>query len=332
MDKKAAIRRQVIDRMLGNKYNPFPTKEQMRQECEEVLYGSQSGKNVSISIIEKDMRYMKDYYEAPIDYDAFQKGYYYINPRYSMGLTEDEYESIHLASRILDQFKDTEIFEDFDGVVEKILERVNLSFKNNEKDSREYVQFETAPLVLGTEHLSPLLSAIKNKQSISFAYKKFNTEEVKTHYLDPYLLKEYRNRWYLIGYKKESDYIYTFGLGRLSKLVVLSDKFNVSPRFNLYKFYQHNIGITTVKEKPQKIVIEVSARQSEYVISQPLHSSQKEVSRNNKYVTFELKVVPTYELEQLILGMGNEVLVIAPESLRNSVKLKLTKLIEKYND
>ena len=331
MDKKAAIRRQVIDRMMCNKYAPFPSKEAVRQECADRLYGSRTGKKPSISTIEKDIKYMQDFYDAPLKWNAQEKGYHYTENGFSIGLTDDEYESIHMASRVLDQFKDTEIFEDFDTVVEKLLERVELSQYKFNKDSREYVQFETAPVVLGTEHLSPALSAIRNKQKISFEYKKFNSGEVKTHFLDPYLLKEYRNRWYLIGYKEDSDYIYTFGLDRLTNLIVLRDKFNISSRFNLYKFYQNNIGITTSKEDPIKVLLEVSLNQSEYLISQPLHMSQKEISRTNEHVVFELFVVATYELESLILGMGEDTRVLEPLIFVNRLKERISLLAKKYN-
>lgn len=330
MDKKAAIRRQVIDRMMCNRFAPFPTKEELRQECAERLYGSRIGAKPSTSTIEKDVKYMQDVYGAPLKWNAQEKGYHYTEKGFSIGLTDDEYESIHMASRVLDQFKDTEIFEDFDNVVEKLLERVELSQYKFNKDSREYVQFETAPVVVGTEYLSPILGAIRNKQKISIEYKKFNTEQVKTHFLDPYLLKEYRNRWYVIGYKQDSDYIFTFGLDRIESLIVLPDKFNISERFNLYKFYQHNVGITTIKEKPQKVVLEVSIIQSEYLISQPLHISQKELSRDKDKVTFELNVVATYELERLILGMGDQVKVLEPNSIIKKLKTSLKNSLKRY--
>ena len=99
----------------------------------------------------------------------------------------------------------------------------------------------------------------------------------------------------------------------------------------MYKFYQNNVGITTSKEDPIKVLLEVSLNQSEYLISQPLHMSQKEISRTNEHVVFELFVVATYELESLILGMGEDTRVLEPPLFVNRLKERISLLAKKYN-
>jgi predicted DNA-binding transcriptional regulator YafY len=329
-DKNPEIRRQVIDRMLGNKFAKFPTKDDLRQECEEVLYGSRTGKQIHPSSIEKDMKFMKDSLDAPIKWNPLEKGYYYEEEGYSIGLTADEFESIHMASRVLDQLKDTDIFADFDGVVEKILERINLSYDNRIKDKREYIQFESAPLVLGTEYLNDLLHAIKNKKSIIIEYRKYSSAIITERKLDPYLLKEYRNRWYVIGWDHSNNMIKTFALDRVNAVEVSVQGFEVNSRFNLYKFYRNNIGITTVQEDPQRIVIETSLAQADYLINQPIHISQKEFDRNDEKVSFELNVVITVEVVMLLLGMGKEVKVLEPASLVGEMKGIINEMLNKY--
>lgn len=331
IDKNAAVRRLIIDRMIGNKFKKYPTKSDFRRECEESLFGSSNGKHISLSTIEKDLKFMKDNYDAPIRCDKLNNnGYEYTEEGYSIGITDNEYESILLASRILDQFKDTQIFEDFDSVVNKLLERVSLSHRKKNEDKRDYVQFETAPRVMGTEHLSALLYAIKNKQTVNFNYKKFNSNITKRYTLNPYLLKEYRNRWYVIGFSAEKDLIVTFGLDRMSDLAVTKETFEIISGFNLYKFYRHNVGITTVIEEPQRVVLAVTPEEADYLRSMPIHISQKEIKSSKKKVIFELNVIITIELQMILLGLGKNVKVLEPKSLVEQMKRVLKEALGNY--
>ena len=331
VDKKAPIRMQIIDRMVSGKRKTYPTHEELRSACEDRIYGTTNGKHISKSTIEKDIRFMRDKYDAPLKYIPIKKGYTYTEEGFSIALTEDEYESIHMASRVLDQLKDTEIFEDFEAVVDKIMERIELSYSLPNKDKREYVQFETAPKMKGTEHLGDLLHAIKNKRTVRLEYQKFNDTKVTQRKLDPYLLKEYRNRWYVVGWDHDDKIFKTFGLERISDLILLLDHFDLNSRFNLYKYYKHNVGITTVQQAPEKVVIETSVMQADYLNSQPIHWSQKETNRNNDKVVFEMEVVITIELKMILLGMGKEVVVIEPHTLVTEMKGIIKETLKSYN-
>lgn len=328
-DKKAGTRRLVIDRLLSSKYKKYPSKEEMRQECEEVIYGTREGKNVSTSIIEKDMKFMKDNFEAPIKYDALSKGYYYDDPGFSIGLTENEYESLLMASRILDQLKDTEIFEDYDTAIQKVVERLEL-FHSAPRDKRDIIQLETVPFIGGSEYLEPLISAIKDKKRIKFLYRKFQTNKLKEYEFEPYLLREYRNRWYLIGLCPGENKIKTYALDRIEDLYLQLETFEPRRDFNIYKLFKDSVGITINDSEPEKVIIEVTELQAEYLNSQPWHISQKEISRDNGKVRFELEVILSFELEQLILGLGDEVEVIAPDSFRSSIKQRIRRQLDKY--
>ena len=111
--KNALIRYRIIDRMLRNKYKTYPSKADLREACEEALYGESYGDNICYSTIEKDMFAMKMDHDAPIKYSKSNAGYYYLDPDFSINdipLSEDELSSIRFAVNTLQQFREVPFF------------------------------------------------------------------------------------------------------------------------------------------------------------------------------------------------------------------------------
>src|SRR5690606_28961 len=134
--KNALLRYRIIDKCIRNQFSPFPTKEILRRACEDGLYGSTSGEHISDSTIEKDLFAMRMEHDAPILYSKSEKGYFYSDENFTMDeipLNEDDVEAIKFAANILFQFKGVEMFKKFEFAIDKILDRVNISDKINDK-------------------------------------------------------------------------------------------------------------------------------------------------------------------------------------------------------
>ena len=321
--KNALARYRVIDRSLRNKYNPFPSKATLRSACEEELFGTTLGVNICDSTIEKDLFAMRLEHDAPIKYNKQERGYYYEDKEYSIDevpLTEKDIKAIKLATNLLSQFKNTEIFSQFEFAIDKIIDRVNISSNVQDTAIEEYVQFETVDRVGGSEFLEPLLTAIKNKNKVQFEHKGFSSEVAKTRRIHPYLLKEYRNRWYLVGKSELKDKVITFGLDRVSKLTVLSDTYKKNHSFSPDRLFKYSIGITSDDGSPSKIIIEAEVLLSKYLLSQPLHISQEYLGEKNNVHLFSFFLLPTYELKMQLLGFGKDIKVIEPRELRDEIR------------
>ena len=331
--KNALLRYRIIDRSIRNEYNPYPTKEQLRQACEEEIYGTSEGLHICHSTIEKDIFAMRMEHDAPITYSKREKGYYYTNDEFTMDdvpLTEKDISAIKAASTILHQFKSTSLFSQYQFAIDKILDRAVTSqqkFSNTENN----IQFETLPTISGNEYLESVLEAIKKRNVLQFEYYNY-IKDVKTiRRVHPYLLKEYRNRWYLIGKSELKNKVITFGLDRISNLQTLENLFTVDSSFNPDYFFQQSIGITVFDEKPQEIIIKTNNILSKYLTSQPLHHSQQlsEVHNNGDHL-FSYFLLVTYELKMTILGYGSDCEVIAPLSLREQIAEEIKKVASKY--
>jgi len=311
---------------------PYPSKRDLREACEEELFGSDAGHNICDSTIEKDIFAMRMEYDAPIKYSRLNNGYYYEDPDFTIQdapLNEKDIEAIKIAANVLSQFKNSSLFSEYAFAIDKIIDRVSIS--NQEEDLDKYVQFETVPTVGGSKWLDRILGAIKAKNRIQFMYQSFTATEPSIRRLNPYLLKEYRNRWYVIGKNELKNRIQTFGLDRISSMEVLDDKFNSDESFSADLFFKHSIGITANSGEPKTIKIKADKLLAKYLISQPLHLSQKIEEQNDSFTIFSYFLLPTYELKMMVLGFGDEVEVLEPKELIEEVKETAEKLLKKYN-
>lgn len=332
--KNAQIRYRIIDRCLRNPYKPFPTKQDLRQACEEALYGSDAGSDICDSTIEKDLRAMRVELDAPIKYSKIDKGYYYEDEDYSIDtipLSEDDIDAIRFASNTLMQFRDVGLFKQFGFAIDKIFDRVHISNNPTDASVESYVQFETVPETRGNEMLPHFLKAIKEKNIVTFDYTSYISERTKKRTVLPLLLKEYRNRWYLISYSLNKKDVMTFALDRIDLLEVTEDYFFDSIDFNPDNYFKNSIGITANGNKPSKVVFKIDKVGSKYIESQPLHSSQTIIKEGSNRNTFELRVLISEELKRTLLSYGSQIEVIKPKSLRAELKNTVLEMNEIYD-
>lgn len=325
--KNALIRYRIIDKCIRNKYKPYPSKQELREACEEELYGGISGEHICNSTIEKDMFAMKEEHDAPIKYNKREKGYYYEDPHFTINdipLTENDMEAIGFAAKTLMQFKNVALFRQFGSAIDKIVDHVTVS---QDKDAREFIQFENAVADGGNEFLTPLLEAIKMQRYAHFDYASFVSGELKPRKVVPLLLKQYRNRWYLISFDdSKQDYI-TYALDRIEDLEISSEKSNRPIDFDPDNYFKHAVGITSGNSMPEDVILKVGSVAAKYLDSLPIHPSQKVKEMNDDHFVFSLRVSITEELIREILSYGGEVLVVEPKELKDEVVKRAHKFI-----
>ena len=332
--KNALIRYRIIDRLIRNKYRPFPSKEDLRSACEESLYGSEDGSNISDSTIEKDLFYMRMEHDAPIKYSKRDKGYYYTEEDYSINdipLSEDEIESIKFATNTLIQFRDSAMFKQFGFAIDKIFDRINISPDPNAADISNLVQFEIPVSSAGNELLAPLLNAIRHKNVVTFDYASFVNGVKKAREVVAMLLKEYRNRWYLISFDLDKSTIITYALERIENMVITDQSNDKEINFNAEQFFKNAIGITANENATvENVILKADNISAKYIQSQPFHHSQEVMEEGQKQTTFSLQVLISEELIRSILSYSGEVEVVKPIGLRETIVARVEKMNQIY--
>ncbi len=329
--KNAQLRYRVIDRILRNKHNQYPTKEVFRKECEDALYGNTEGENICDSTIEKDLFSMRMDHDAPIKYSKKYRGYYYENPEFSINnlpLTQDDMLAINFAVNTLSQFKESALFSHFGSAVDKISDHLQLN--GHSQDLENYVQFESSTKSLGNEYLQPLLEAIKNKYLTEFDYASFQTGKSKLRKVLPLFLKEFRNRWYVICQDFDKNSLITYALERIKNLNIKEEQFKEKIEFNPQEFFKYSTGITAGSDLPQKIVFKASNVASKYIESQPFHASQKIIKEGKKKSIFEMNVLLSEELIRDFLSYGGDLEVVKPPLLKQEIVGRVVSLLNAY--
>ena len=326
--KNALIRYRIIDKCIRNKYNPFPSKLDLREACEESLFGSIDGTHICDSTIEKDLFSMRMEHDAPIKYSKLERGYYYEDPDFTINdipLTEDDIESISFAAKTLMQFRDVALFKQFGSAIDKIVDRISVS---QSEDSDTFIQFESSGSEGGSEFLAPILEGIKESRLATFDYASFISGELKPRKVLPLLLKQYGNRWYLISFDSDKrDYI-TYALDRIEDLEILKETMVRPEGFNPDNYFKHAIGITSGNTMPEDVILSVGPIAAKYLDSLPFHNTQKLIELNDDFALFSLKVNVSEELIRAILSYGGDIKVQQPISLKQEIESRARKILE----
>jgi len=200
----------------------------------------------------------------------------------------------------------------------------------HQTNTQPVIDFEKNENLKGLHYLDELHKHIINKQSLKITYQSFKTRYPNTFYFFPYLLKEFRNRWFVVGRRKKGKPLVNLALDRIIKIEEADVKF-IPNDIDLEAYYKVAIGVSVEPHlKTEKVRLFVSRKLAPYVETKPLHHSQKTVERNHFGIVIELDIQHNFELEKEILGFGEEVRVMAPERLKQSILKRLKTAVNYY--
>ena len=194
---------------------------------------------------------------------------------------------------------------------------------------KDRILFEDIPR--GTEYLQTIIDAMQQSKELELDYQPFYGHRT-TYTLQPYAMKTYHQRWYVLGFIKELNAIRNIALDRLLEMTTKEQSFSFPENFNAAKYYENTVGIFVNEDlSPVKVKLRAYGKQIEYLRSLPLHKSQCEASsKYGEFSVFEYKLCLTPELSSQILAIGENIEVLEPQELREEVKRRLEESILRY--
>lgn len=194
---------------------------------------------------------------------------------------------------------------------------------------KDRILFENIPG--GIEYLQPIIESMLQNKVLELDYQAYGSH-LETYHLEPYAMKVYRQRWYVVGRLLEQDAIRHLSLDRIIDLRQTDSSFMVPKDFNAEKYFANTIGVYVNEDmNPQKIRIRAYGKQVEYLRSLPLHRSQEEVlTKHEQYSEFQYKVCITPELTTELLAMGENIEILEPQELREEMKKRLEACLTHY--
>ena len=336
INRNTLVRYKTIDRMLRK--GRRATLQELIDACSDALYEANGYGDVSRRTIQHDIQEMRNSselgYYAPITV-VDRKYYRYDDYNYSITdvpLSETDMRQLTEAVGLLKQMSSFRGFDDVEDVVNRL------------EDHLSSMRYKVEPVILlegnerlrGLEHITPLHDAIVDKNPLSITYQSFHWPEPQTFCFSPYILKEFRNRWFVFGRRHDSPEPILLNLA-LDRIETISpapkkERYVKDKTFHPQQYFNDIIGVSRwPDDKVEHVVFRVDASQVPYVTTKPLHHSQQEISREDDgSVLFSIDVIHNYELERDILGFGEGITVISPESLASKIQERLQKMQENY--
>jgi predicted DNA-binding transcriptional regulator YafY len=214
----------------------------------------------------------------------------------------------------------------------EMIAKLENNLHRNRTEGHNIIQFESNALLKGLNWIDPIYKAIAARRSLQLEYRSFRARESRKGIYYPYLLKEYRNRWFLLTRIKDRDHLLTLALDRIEALEELpKEPYAGYPGVDFDHHFDNVIGVTkSERDRTAKVVLEVSPRMKPYILTKPLHPSQTILKEMQGQMILQIEVVLNFELEREILGFGAEVKVLSPRILVKRIKEALEKAVGLY--
>ena len=305
MSKRGYISRYLLI-LKKLKAKPYSTYEELQGHFDnqfEYLQMQDDTLNIGFSkrTLQRDIREIRNIFGVDIEYSTKNRGYF---------ISQDEMENMNFQRMI-------EAFDMFNSL-------------NLAQDLTPFIHLEKRR-PQGTENLYGILHAIKNKFQIKFSYQKFWEEEISHRTTEPYALKEFKNRWYILAKDNKDGNIKNFALDRLTTLEITNRTFDLPKTYNIEENYRYCFGIISPNdEEPQEIILSFDPVQGKYIKSLPLHETQEVLFDNEDELQIKLKLCITHDLIMELLSFGDNMKVVKPKALIAEIKTAHQKAFKLY--
>ena len=181
----------------------------------------------------------------------------------------------------------------------------------------------------GRFYLDIITTAMRENRQMVIDYEDFFGNTIQGLKINPYFIRLFKRRWYVMALVLPGKEIHRFGLDRIKHIGVLDSKFNYPKDFSPQDYYTDYYGVFH-DEKPMTIRLKAYREKPHYLRSLPLHHSQREIESNNEYTIFEYKIAPTYDFIQEILSHCNQLEVLSPDTFRQQIKAIIQEMHDFY--
>ena len=324
--KQKLIRHYALDRCLRNQTRRYYI-EDLLAECNKALEAKDCPP-ISLRTIKNDINEFETLYNTDIAHipDSHGRMYYrYEDPKFSLQqsvLSDDEVAKLKDTLLMLSRFKGLPQFEWMTELVTKIEAKLHL-----DAHTESVIGFEANEYLQGLEYLEPLFDYISNQQTIDITYQPYDKPAFVCT-IHPYYIKQHNSRWFLLAMNNQTQKMMLLALDRIQDLH-LSTIAYVPAEIDFAEYFDDVIGVTIPQDAElEHILLRFSAHRLPYVLSKPLHHSQK--IKDKEQGIIEITVIPNRELEAQLLWFGDDVEVLQPSGLRQQIAEKIAKMHDLY--
>jgi predicted DNA-binding transcriptional regulator YafY len=290
---------------------------------------------ISVRTLRSDLAFMESEmgYGAEIErYRVSGKWCYrYLDPDFSINkqpLNENELIQITSSLDIISRFSGMPQFE----WVGEIIAKINNGFEIKGHNS-EAISFDSNQYLKGVDFFGRIFNALVNKEVLDILYKPFKSPQSIVVTLHPYYMKQFNNRWFLFGMTHGYTNVSTFALDRIDEIRSSKIKFIPNTIVNFIDYFEDIIGVSRpMTGVLEKIELWFEPNEAPYVLTKPLHGSQKVRSNDSSGLIISLELIPNIEFERLIMSFGEKVKVLTPKKISDAFAELYRKALGLYSN
>lgn len=334
INRNAYIRYQALDKCFRDKHHRYYIDD-LVDKCEQALESFYGNISVSRRQIYNDITFMEsdEGWRIPLERirDSKKVYYRYSDPTFSISdqpLTDEEAQQINSLVIALGRYRGLPNNEWMEEVLSNLEYRFNIKGRNE-----NIIGFDQNKNLKGINFLSYIIRAISSHIPIKIEYHNYkNGGRDITFVLHPYYVKQYNNRWFLFGLDNNRHDISNVAIDRIQSVKSIEGlRFIPNEDIDFDHYFDDVVGVTIPKDADlTEIILKFSKSRFQYIISKPIHQSQKTIDYEECKISICVK--PTLELEQQILSFGSDVTVLSPDSFRNRIINKIKECLENYFD
>lgn len=327
----ATLRYQALDRCFNDRSREYYIEDLL--EAVNRTLDNNSQPRVSKRTVQYDIRDMEANHDWNVVFETpgrngGRRFYRYEDSNYSIwknDLNEQQLEQLKSLMLLLQQFHGLPQFERIEEIIGQLEEKYGFELES----PQSVIAFDTNEEAAGVEYLSPLFEAIVSKQPLNITYEPYGKKSYKI-IVHPYFIKQYNNRWFLLGYNTDGVYenIVNMSFDRIKGIRPAPVAFVENTFCDFGEYFDDFVGVTRAGTEIRNIVLKIEPKRLPYILSKPLHPSQR--NRRASEGIIELKVIPNRELYQLLLSYGPDLEVLEPEDIRQKMAEFAEKMAEKY--
>ncbi len=333
INKNAYLRYQILDKCFSNKYKIYFIEDLLDEVNKALEDFNGSGSKIERRQLFDDIKFMESEAGWSIPLERIRDGkkvkYRYSEDNFSIKnqkISDEELDAINAALMVLLRFRGLPQFEWINELVPKL----QSLFQQDE--TIEVISFDQNEFLIGLEHLPMLYKSIIKETTLIIEYQSFKDANPKLLKIHPYYLKQFNKRWFLFGLNNTDKLLYNLPLDRIKNIKPDSTKFKKNIGTNFKEYFEDIVGVSfQANSKPIKIKMQLDNEIAPYILTKPLHGSQKKIESNDKGLIIQIEVIPNHELNQLLLSYGAGLEVISPNSFRTQLRKIIENMSHKYN-
>lgn len=331
-NKNAIIRYQTLDRCFRNPGRRYYINDLIDACNDALLELDPKSSGVKRRQVFDDIKFMRDPlgYDAPIESfkDGRQVYYRYDDNSFSINsqmLNEQEAHQLKETLMTLSRFKGLPQFD----WVEEMKARLEKTFKF--KSEEQKISFDDNIYLKGRDYIADLYNAIINKEVLEICYQSFKKTDFEKIVIHSYHLKQYNNRWFLFGLNNNSGTITNLALDRIMSIKSSKIDYINNTLIDFDEYFEDVVGVTVPNDLDvQKIILKIQTKLWPYIMTKPIHGSQKKKSFTETEVIIELRVKINYELIALLFSFMDAIEILEPIFLREQFKTVSENILSKY--